>query len=107
MATIQKQPEDTFKISQLRDIQNLDDQDLLLVSDYEGGKCYTRKMNVGRFMTELSERIKTNPALKAAVDESVAEAMVTPGTAVEETISEKVEEQINEMILDASAGDEE
>jgi hypothetical protein len=37
----------------------------------------------------------------------VAEAMVTPGTAVEETISEKVEEQINEMILDASAGDEE
>lgn len=35
-----------FTISELNKIQNIDNDDLLLVSDREGGKYYTKSMTV-------------------------------------------------------------
>ena len=33
-----KQPENTFMVSQLAEIENIDDVDLFLISDYENNK---------------------------------------------------------------------
>lgn len=97
--------ENAFKLSQLRELENMDNEDLLLVSDYEGGKCYTRKMQVGRFLTELSRRMKTDANLKAAIDQTVAAALEDPSTTVSQNVEAKVEEAIEEMVLNASAED--
>lgn len=59
MAIKTSQPEKTFKISQLKEISNLDDEDLFLVSDYEGGKCYTKKLTYKMLMNKLAN----NPEL--------------------------------------------
>ena len=99
-----KQPENAFQLSQLRDILNIDDKDLLLVSDYEPNGCFTRKMTVGRFVEELAKRVKSDAKLKAAVEQAVAAAVEKPG-AVEQAVESKIEEQISEMVLDASAED--
>ena len=52
-----KKEEQTFKISELHSIENLDKEDLFLVSDYEGGKCYTRKITYGM----LTDYLGKNP----------------------------------------------
>ena len=83
-----KQPEQkTFKISQLEEIQNLDEKDLFLISDYEGGKCYTKKLTMGKLLTVLAQ----NPDFieKLLEDETV-----------EQTISDKVDEALNIVEID-------
>ena len=39
-----------FTISELPHIENIDDADLLLVSDKEGGKYYTKSMTVKQLL---------------------------------------------------------
>jgi len=36
----------TFKVSDLSSIVDISHDDLLLISDYEGGHCYSRKMDL-------------------------------------------------------------
>ena len=47
----------TFKISELPLIQNIEDEDLFLVSDYENGSCYTRKMTVKQIIDKVTESL--------------------------------------------------
>ena len=86
-----KQPEQkTFKISQLEEIQNLDDKDLFLISDYEGGKCYTKKLTMGKLLAVLAQ----NPDFieKLLADETV-----------EKTIDDKVDAALK--IIEINGGD--
>ncbi len=61
----------TFTISQLEEIRNLDDKDLFLISDYEGGKCYTKKLTYNHLMQFISK----NPTLikKIIEDDSISQ----------------------------------
>lgn len=74
----------TFKISQLEEIENLDDKDLFLVSDYEGGKCYTKKLT----MKKLLNVIANNPELIQFILDQQGE--------LDEQIQTKVDDKIEE-----------
>lgn len=85
MATKTPQPvEKTFKISQLEEIENLDDKDLFLVSDYEGGKCYTKKLT----MKKLLNVVANNPELIQFILDQQGE--------LDEQISQKVDHKVDE-----------
>ena len=63
----------TFKVSQLTQISNIDDSDLLLVSDYDSGKCITKKMTMKQVSTFVSNAVK--PAIVQIVNQAVQDAL--------------------------------
>ena len=77
--------EKTFKISQLEEIETLDDKDLFLISDYEGGKCYTKKLTMKKLMTVMAN----NPSLISAI---------LSDEIVDEEITEKVDTKVQEAL---------
>ncbi len=81
----QQSTEKTFKISQLEEIENLDDKDLFLVSDYEGGKCYTKKLT----MKKLLNVVANNPQLIQFILDQQGE--------LEDQISQKVDHKVEEV----------
>lgn len=76
--------EKTFKISQLKEIENIDDEDLFLVSDYENGKCYTKKLT----MKKLLDAIADNPKLIDFILDQQSE--------LDKQIKDKVEDKIEQ-----------
>ena len=84
--------EKTFKISQLEEIQNLDDKDLFLVSDYEGGKCYTKKLT----MKKLLNVIANNPNLIQFILDQQGEL----DEQIQTKVNDKVEEAFDIQTID-------
>lgn len=84
MANKTPSTEKTFKISQLEEIENLDDKDLFLVSDYEGGKCYTKKLT----MKKLLGVIANNPDLIQFILDQQSE--------LDEQIKNKVDDKVEQ-----------
>ena len=92
-ATKTTQPvEKTFKISQLEEIQNLDDMDLFLVSDYVGGKCYTKKLT----MKKLLNVIVNNPKLIKFILDQQGEL----DEQIQTKVNDKVEEAFDIQTID-------
>lgn len=81
---IQQTSEKTFKISQLKEITNLDDEDLFLVSDYEQGKCYTKKIT----KKALMDAFINNPDLIQLIMDQQGE--------LDEQIQKKVDDKVEE-----------
>lgn len=80
--------EKTFKISQLDEIQNLDGEDLFLVSDYEGGKCYTKKLTLSKLQSVLEQAIVNNPQL--------IDLIMNDESEIDNKISQKVDNKVEE-----------
>lgn len=85
--------EKVFRLSDLSAIANIDNEDLLLVSDYEGGKCYTRNMTVERFMGHISANItKEGGDLEKAVEQTtsktVTESLADPDSDIFKAVAE-------------------
>lgn len=49
--------QNTFKISQLKDIENLDGSDLFLVSDHTGNNFYTRKLSASVLFNKIQNNV--------------------------------------------------
>ena len=79
----------TFKISQLEEISNLDDKDLFLVSDYEGGKCYTKKLTLKKFLTTIIPTVVNDPSLIEKILDDQGE------------LDEKIDEKVNTKVEEA------
>lgn len=84
--------EKTFKISQLEEIENLDDKDLFLVSDYEGGKCYTKKLT----MKKLLSVVANNPELIQFILDQQGEL----DEQIQNKVNDKVEEAFDIQTID-------
>lgn len=54
-----------FKISQLDRIRNIDDDDLLLISDNEAGKFFTKSISVKQLADSTLDRIAENEGVQA------------------------------------------
>ena len=61
--------EKTFKVSDLKQITNLDNEDLFLMSDKEHGKYYTKNLT----FKKLVDVIASNEALAKAIVSRVTE----------------------------------
>lgn len=66
-----------FKVSQLPEIDHIDEKDVLMISDFEGGKFYTKKMTTDHFMGYIGEndkvagKIAQNSKIIAKIDERI------------------------------------
>ena len=84
--------EKTFKLSQLEEIENLDDKDLFLVSDYEGGKCYTKKLTMKKLLTVIAN----NPELIQFILDQQGEL----DEQIQNKVNDKVEEAFDIQTID-------
>ena len=87
--------EKTFKISQLEEIDNLDDKDLFLVSDYEGGKCYTKKLTMKKLLTVIAN----NPELIQFILDQQGEL----DEQIQTKVNDKVEEAFDIQTIDGGS----
>lgn len=79
-----------FKISGLPSIQNIDDKDLLLISDSEGGTYYSKSMSIQQLMDYISLNIAQNSEIQNQI-KNIAES----------TVSDIVQNQIEEKTMNA------
>ena len=79
----------TFKVSELQAVQSLDDDDLLLVSDFTDGKNpRTRNLNISTLANKIRDGLETT----AAVDEKLqAKADISAVTEVDEKLQAKAD----------------
>lgn len=88
------------KISELQQIENISDDDLLLVSDYDNGKCLSRKMTMQQLFNMFAQKITTNQyildAINTAAKNAATEAVNT--TAISEKIFETIENNSSEIL---------
>ena len=87
-----KLAEKTFKISQLEEIENLDDKDLFLVSHSEGGKCYTKKLTMKKLLTVVAN----NPELIQFILDQQGEL----DEQIQTKVNSKVEEAFDIQTID-------
>ena len=96
-------PHKPFKISELPKIQNISNDDLLLVSDYDAGKCTSKKMQVQQIANYIAKALK--PSMSQMIDQAVNDAV---GKAVDEAVDDalssvilpEVKEQVQEAITE-------
>lgn len=62
-----------FTISELPHIENIDDADLLLVSDKEGGKYYTKSMTVKQLLQKVVAAVASSPSVMNQLKEKAAD----------------------------------
>ena len=77
-----------FKISGLPPIQNIDDKDLLLISDSEGGTFYSKSMSIQQLMNYIYQNIVQNSEIQTQI-ENIAKS----------TVSDIVQNQIEEKTM--------
>lgn len=65
----------TFKISELSQIQSIDDNDLLLVSDYDNGACYSRKMTIAQLVQKVVQAVVSNQQVMQKIEKAAADAV--------------------------------
>lgn len=86
--------ENGFKITDLRALKQMDDEDLFLVSDFESkdqnGNYHTRNLSVGQLMRSIADNktlsgaiVNGNTAIGNAVDYKVKNAISTAISAVD------------------------
>ena len=93
-----------FKISQLPHIKNIDGDDLLLVSDKEGGKYYTKSMTVQQLVqTVISSILKSPTIMDQLKREAAAAAEEVAGNITAERV-ETIIQQNSNTTLDALDG---
>ena len=73
MATTNKQG---FRISELNKIENIDDNDLLIVSDNEGGRHYTKSMTIRQITEKILNSVANNPDILNAIQQAASDAAV-------------------------------
>ena len=98
-------PHKPFKISELPKIQNISSNDLLLVSDYDAGKCTSKKMQVQQIANYIADALKPsmsqmiNAAVDKALDEAVDKAVDDAvNDALSSTIMPEIAEQVQEAV---------
>lgn len=64
----------TFKISEIPQIQNIDNDDLLLVADKEGGKYYSRNMTIDQLVSKVLASVIVNPDIQAQIQTAASQA---------------------------------
>ena len=52
--------DDHNKISHLPEIQHIDDNDLFLVSDFENGRFWSKKLSVGHMMDYIADTLESS-----------------------------------------------
>lgn len=52
--------DDHNKISHLPEIKNIDSEDLFLISDYENGRCFSKKLSVGHLMDYIADNVASS-----------------------------------------------
>ena len=95
------------KITQLESAENLDNQDFILVSEYEDGKYHSKKLSLellSQFICEaISQDEKIEGNIKGIVSDSVKRAIKEEGVdedSVKVLVSEAVKRAIKEEAVD-------
>ena len=90
-----------FKLSDLPSIQRIDDEDLMLVTDFDSKGKWTRKMNVCQLASAVIQRTLRDAGVKAAIAQA-AEAAVE---AAIEGVVERAAERAAEAAVEAMEGE--
>ena len=83
----------TFKISQLPKITNINDDDLLLVSDSENEKFYTKSMSIKQISDKIVDSVANNSNVINAIISNPEIISI-----IEETVNQVVNQAINSNI---------
>ena len=94
------------KISELPQIRNISTDDLLLVSDYDNGKCLSRKMTMQQLAEFISQKILQSPALTSLIQQKAAAAATSTAQSVATNIANNVATDIATSIATDVAASE-
>lgn len=90
--------QNTFKISQLRDIENLDGNDLFLVSDHTGGTFFTRKLSASVLFNKIQDIVVNHITTNEAFLDKLAEKIVKiSGNEISSTITPNIQDTVIEQ----------
>lgn len=93
--TQQNTQKNTFKISQLSNITQLDDNDLFLVSDHTDNKFHTRKLSASTLFSEIQRRVITYIVSNEAFLSSLAlEIVNSSGNQIVNSIAPMLSSQV-------------
>ncbi len=94
-------PTKVIKVSDLEQIANIDNKDLLLISDIEGSSCISKKMTIGQLVGQISQAITHSKAFLDAIERvATATAKNIAEEAAEETVVQKTMEIVKDNIDD-------
>lgn len=82
------------KISELPQIRNISTDDLLLVSDYDNGKCLSRKMTMQQLVSYVIAAVANSTQIKQQIKQQVESVMETQ---LADKTMEVVEQNIEEI----------
>lgn len=77
------------KISELPRIQNISNDDLLLVSDWDGGKCLSKKMSIQQFVQYIVNAVMASSEVTAKIQQQAETTATNVATAV---VADKAQE---------------
>lgn len=77
------------KISELPKIQNISNDDLLLVSDWDGGKCLSKKMSIQQFVQYIVNAVMASSEVTAKIQQQAETTATNVATAV---VADKAQE---------------
>lgn len=77
------------KISELPKIQNISNDDLLLVSDWDGGKCLSKKMSIQQFVQYIVNAVMASSEITAKIQQQATTTATNVATAV---VADKAQE---------------
>ena len=90
--------QNTFKISQLRDIENLDGSDLFLVSDHTKGTFYTRKLSASVLFNKIQDIVVNHITTNETFLNNLAHAIVKiSGNEISSSITPNIQNTVIEQ----------
>ena len=95
-------PKNTFKLSELPSVIQIDDNDLLLVSDRDNSKVYTRSMQIGQLTGAISTRFAKQISDLAGLDDKEKEQTIAE--AIDKFVSKAISAALKKTRLVDDAG---